>query len=67
MDAGETIFVKGLIAGLTAIVAAFFLGYVAHFEFGLSRTQIREAALAAAVIVAILTIVELFGKKLQKS
>jgi hypothetical protein len=50
-----------------AIVAAFSLGYIAHYDFGLSRQEIRTPALRAAAIIALLLAVEFFGRKLSKS
>ena len=55
-----------LIAGSTAAFAALFLGYVAHYNFGLSREQIRIPAVLAAAIIAVLIAIEFFGKKLRK-
>jgi hypothetical protein len=54
-------------AAAGAIVAAFCLGYIAHFELGFSRQEIRTPALRAAAIIALLLAVEFFGRKLSKS
>lgn len=45
-----------------AIVTAIMLGYVAHYDFGLSRGQIRTPAVAGAAAIALLIAVEYFGK-----
>ena len=49
-----------------AIVAAFSLGYVAHYDFGFSRREIRTPALIAAAVIALLLAVEYFGTSLRK-
>jgi small-conductance mechanosensitive channel len=43
------------VASGSAALVAFILGYVAHYDFGLSRVEIRDSAfIAAALIVMIL-------------
>jgi len=54
-------------AAAGAIVAAFCLGYIAHFELGFSRQEIRTPALRGAAIIALLLAVTFFGKELGKS
>ena len=54
-------------AAFTANAAALSLAYIAHYDFGLSRQEIRTAALVGAVVIAVLVAVEFFGKKLRKS
>jgi hypothetical protein len=49
-----------------ATFTALTLGYIAHFDLGLSRQAIRTPAIVAAAVVAILMIIEFFGKKLRK-
>ena len=49
-----------------AIVAAIMLGYVARYDFGLSREQIRTPAVIGAAAIALLIAVEYFGKKLSR-
>jgi hypothetical protein len=49
------------------IVAAVSLGYIAHYDFGFSRQEIRTPALRVAAIIALLLAVEFFGKKLSES
>jgi hypothetical protein len=55
---------------LMSVVAAAFtalsLAYIAHYDFGLSREEIRTPAVAAAVVIAMLMAVEFFGKRLRK-
>lgn len=46
-----------------AAYAAVGIGYVAHYEFGLSRYQIRGIALAVALAVATLIVIKPFRKK----
>jgi hypothetical protein len=62
--------VDSVIAFLMSVVTAAFtalsLAYIAHYNFGLSRQEIRTSALAAAAIIAMLMAVEFFGKKLRK-
>jgi hypothetical protein len=50
----------------TATMAALTLAYIAHYDFGLSRQEIRTPAVAAAAVIAMLVAVEFFGKKLRK-
>ena len=49
-----------------AIVTALSLGYIAHFELGFSRQEIRTTAVIAAAIIALLLAVEYFGTRLRK-
>jgi hypothetical protein len=53
-----------LMSVLSAAFAAFSLGYIAHYDFGLSPEEIRTAAVVGAAIIAVLVAVEVFGKKL---
>jgi hypothetical protein len=53
-------------AAVAAIAAAVMLGYVAHFEFGFSRQEIRTPAVIAAAIIGVLLATEYFGRKLRK-
>jgi len=56
-----------LLAGImSAGMAAGTVGYIAHYDFGFSREEIRAPALAGAIVIAALLAVEYFGKKLQK-
>jgi hypothetical protein len=48
-----------------AAFTALFLAYIAHYDFGLSREEIRTPAVAAAVVIAMLMAVEFFGKRLR--
>jgi hypothetical protein len=38
---------------LTAPIAAAMLGYIAHYDFGLSRQEIRTPALVGAIIISV--------------
>jgi len=49
-----------------AVMAAVTVGYVAHYDFGLSRQDIRTSALVGAIVIVALLAVELFGEKLRK-
>jgi hypothetical protein len=61
------VFSTSAAAAAGAMVAAFTLGYIAHFELGFSRQKIRTPAMIAAAVIALLLAVEFFGKKLGKS
>jgi hypothetical protein len=64
-DKFETI-ATGLILGAGAAVAAASFGYIAHYDLGLSRQEIRAPALLTAGVIALLLAVEYFGKQLRK-
>jgi hypothetical protein len=49
-------------AAFTAIAA----GYIAHFDIGLARDEIRTGCLAGALLIAALLATEYFGKYLRK-
>jgi hypothetical protein len=51
---------------ISAAFAAFSLGYIAHYDFGLSREEIRGAAMVGVGVIAALAAIEFFGKKLRK-
>jgi hypothetical protein len=55
-----------LMLGITAITTALSLAYIAHYDFGLSREEIRTPAVVGAAAIAVLVAVEFFGKKLRK-
>ena len=55
-----------LMSVVTAAITALALAPVAHFDFGLSREEIRSAAMVGAGVVTMLVAVEFFGKKLRK-
>jgi hypothetical protein len=50
----------------TATGAALSLAYIAHYDFGLSREEIRTLAVVGAAIIAVLVAIEFFGKKMRK-
>ena len=54
----------------TAPMAAAMLGYTAHYNFGLTRQQIRTPAVVGAIIIAVviatLVAVEFFSKRLRR-
>ena len=51
------------VAGYVAIT----LGYIALYDFGLSREQLRSGAMLAAIVVAALVAIDFFGKKFGKA
>jgi hypothetical protein len=55
-----------VMAASTATTAALTLAYVAHYDFGLSRQQIRTPAVVAACVIAVVVAMEFFGKKLRR-
>jgi hypothetical protein len=63
--------VDSVIAILMSLVSAAFtalsLAYIAHYNFGLSRQEIRISAMVGAAMIATLVAIEFFGKKFRKS
>jgi hypothetical protein len=55
-----------VVAVCTAAVAALLVGYIAHYDFGLSRLGIRTSALIGAAVIATLLATEYFEKDLRK-
>ena len=53
-------------ACFSAAIAAAMLGYIAHYNFGLSREDIRTPALVGAVVIATLIAVKFFRKGMRK-
>lgn len=51
------------IAGYVAIT----LGYIALYDFGLSREQLRSGAMLAALLIAALLAIDFFGNKFGKA
>jgi hypothetical protein len=54
-----------VVTGSAALVA-FTLGYVAHYDIGLSRVEIRDSALIATALIAMLLATELFRRYWRK-
>jgi hypothetical protein len=54
-----------VIAGSAALVA-FTLGYVAHYDIGLTRIEIRHSALIATALIAMLLGTELLRRYWHK-
>ena len=50
----------------TAPVAAAILGYIAHYNFGLSRLEIRIPAVVGAVVIATPVAIDFFCRRLRK-
>jgi hypothetical protein len=42
------------------------MGYIAHYEFGFSRQEIRTPAVVGAAVIGLLVATDYFGKKLRK-
>jgi hypothetical protein len=47
----------------TAVGAALTVAYVAHYDVGFSRQEIRTPAVSGAIVIGALLAVEHFGKK----
>jgi hypothetical protein len=58
--------IRIVMSGVGATAVALSLGYIAHYDFGFSREEIRTPALIGATVIATLVAVEFFGKKLRK-
>ena len=54
------------LAAVGAIVTALSVGYIAHYDLGFSRQEIRTQAVICAVIIGLLMATAYFGKKLRK-
>jgi hypothetical protein len=65
-DRFERITIVVMCSGAAAFLVAATLGYIAHYDFGLSRQEIRIPAVTGAAIIALLVATEYFGKKLRK-
>jgi hypothetical protein len=46
----------------TATAMALTVGYIAHYDLGLSREEIRATAVIAAAVVGMLMAIKYFGK-----
>jgi hypothetical protein len=57
----------GVLMAAVAASTAPTLGYVAHYDLGLSREQIRTPAVVAATVIATLMAIGFFGMKLRKT
>src|ERR1700722_5886869 len=55
-----------LMSVITAAITALALALIAHYDFGLSREEIRGAAMVGAGVIAALGAIEFFGEKLGK-
>jgi hypothetical protein len=49
-------------ASLTAVA----VGYIAHYDMGFTREEIRTFSVAGAIIIATLITTEYFGEKFRK-
>jgi hypothetical protein len=59
-------FLNLLMAVSAAAFTAVMLAYIAHYDLGLSREEIRAFAVTAAGVGVALVGIEYFGKKLRK-
>jgi hypothetical protein len=57
--------ISWLLAAVGAIVTALSVGYIAHYDLGFSRQEIRTEAVIGAVIIGLLVTIEYLGKKLR--
>ena len=57
--------VFGWLAAVATIVTSVSAGYIAHYEFGFSRQEIRTAAVIGAAIFGLLMGTEYFAQKLR--
>jgi hypothetical protein len=55
-----------LMAVVAAAATALTLAYIAHYDLGFSRQEIRTPAVVAASVIAVLMVIEFFGRKLRK-
>jgi hypothetical protein len=58
--------VRIVMSGVAATAAALSLVYIAHYDFGFSREEIRGTALIGAGIIAALVAAEFFAERLRK-
>ncbi len=62
--------VDRVIGFMMSVVSAVFvpvsLAYIAHYDFDLSREEVRGAAMVGAGVIAASVAIEFFGKKLRK-
>ncbi len=59
--------VSAVSAVFVAAYAAIATDYVAHYDLGFSLAEIRIAAVLTAIVIAALTCIDFFGKRLRKS
>jgi hypothetical protein len=45
-----------MMSGFAATAVALSLGYIAHYDLGLSREEIRTAAVVSATVIAVLVV-----------
>ena len=55
-----------MMSGVAATAVALSLAYIAHYDFGFSREEIRTPALVGAGIIAALVAAEFFAESLRK-
>jgi hypothetical protein len=54
------------LAAVGAIVTALSVAYIAHYDFGFSRQEIRTPAVVGAAIIGLLVATEYLGKRFRK-
>ena len=64
-SAPSEIAISRRLAAVGAIVTALSVGYIAHYDLGFSRQEIRTEAVIGAVIIGLLVTIEYLGKKLR--
>jgi hypothetical protein len=55
-----------LMSAAGAAVAAVAIGYIAHYDLGLTRLELRTHSLVIAGLIALLLAVDYYGKKLRR-
>jgi hypothetical protein len=62
MESRLSFMIKVAVVAASAALVAFTLGYVAHYDIGLSRIEIRYSALVVTAMIAMLLATELFKR-----
>jgi hypothetical protein len=62
MESRLSFMIKVAVVAASAALVAFTLGYVAHYDIGLSRIEIRYSALVVTALIAMLLATELFKR-----
>jgi hypothetical protein len=58
--------VRIVMSGVAATAVALSLAYIAHYDFGFSREEIRAAALIGSGFIAALVAGEFFAERLRR-
>jgi hypothetical protein len=62
MESRLSFMIKVAVVAGSAALVAFTLGYVAHYDIGLSRIEIRYSALVVTALIAMLLATDLFKR-----